>query len=263
MMTREKLFQKLIEVVGIRPELAEADFILSMSEVLKDVCVEVGVPADRIVVLGNRVSTSHFFPQPQVDCDPGTIRLLFIGRLEPQKNLDGIARALVMLEDEGWMVRLDICGGRGVNPYLRQALAVLQPSDWRYWGPVANDDLPARYAAADMYVGPSHFEGFQIPLIESLACGRPCVASDQPPANEIIDREVGELVDPDDAASIAAGIRRLKERLNDAAERSAIRDACRRRAEDRWSYEAVSQREVEIYCRAIDRAKAFVGGTGQ
>ena len=231
MMRPDELRRKLIEVVGIGPALAEADRVLTMSVVLRELCAEAGVPAEKLVVLGNRVSTSRFRPVKLENYDPRTIRALFVGRLDPQKNLDGTA-ALAMLRGEGWRVHLDVCGGVRANRYLRRALGCLGPDEWHFSGAVLNRDLPARYAAVDMYVGPSHFEGFQIPLIEALACGKPSVASRQPPASEIIDEEVGTLVDPDDAADIAAGIRRLKERLNDGAGREALTAACRA---GRWS----------------------------
>lgn len=260
-MTRQQLFDRLRSAIEITPDLAAADRVICMSHILREVCIEAGVPGERIDVLGNRVSIRRFHPEREDRYDP-VIKGLFVGRLQPQKNIEGIGQALGLLKAEGRQVRLDVCGGRAVNEYLLHSLAMLAPEDWHYWGTVANKRLPDRYRAADMYLGPSHSEGFQIPLIEALACGTPCVASDQPPATEIIDSEVGELVDPDDPASIAAGIRRLKSRLDDADRRATIRAACRRRAVDRWSYEAVSRREVEIYLNALQAASP-AGGSGQ
>ena len=250
-MTPEELLQKLIDVDGITPGLGEADRVLCMSEVLQEACLRVGVPPEKITVLGNRVSTTRFRPQPQPNYDPNVVRALLVGRLEEQKNIHAVARALAILKSEGWRVRLDVCGGPAMNDYLRRALDALEPSDWHYWGAVANRDLPARYCAVDMYVGPSLFEGFQIPLIEALACGKPCVAGDQPPASEIIDPRVGALVDPTDPSAIAAGIRQLKQRLNDPDRRAEISETCRKLATDKWSYQVISNREAKVYLETL------------
>ncbi|HID75387.1 MAG TPA: glycosyltransferase [Planctomycetaceae bacterium] len=256
MMTHEKLLETLIEVDRIDARLGEADHVIAMSQVLKEACVRVGVRPESIAVLGNRVSTSRFRAVPQANYDPRIIRALFVGRLQRQKNVHGVAGALASLKAEGWRVDFHICGGLGMNRYLEEALSVLDPADWRYWGPVCNRELPARYQSVDMYAGPSFFEGFQIPLIEALACGKPCVASNQPPATEIIGPGTGELVDPEDPEDIARGIRRLKERLNDPQTREAVAEACRRQAVERWSYRTVSAREVDVYLEVLAAFRA-------
>jgi glycosyltransferase involved in cell wall biosynthesis len=112
-----------------------------------------------------------------------------------------------------------------------------------------------------MYVGPSFFEGFQIPLIEALACGKPCVASHQPPASEIINAELGALVDPEQSASIAEGIQSVKRRLNDPQQSAILRRACRTSAETRWDYFVISKQEAGIYHDVINACKRERNGT--
>jgi len=259
MMSHQQLLETLIAIDRISVHLARADRIVCMSQVLKEACEHVGIPAEKIVVLGNRVSLSRFRPAEQPNYDPRVLRALFIGRLQPQKNVHGLAQALALVKAQGWQIRLDICGGIRMNRYLRQALSVLEASDWHYWGTVPNRQLPARYHAADMYAGPSLFEGFQIPLIEALACGKPCVASRQAPASEIIDAEVGALVDPDDPSDIARGLLELKSRLNDPGLRRGISEACRRRAIEHWSYQAISAREAELYFEVLEACRGRDG----
>ncbi len=251
MMTHQQLLDKLIEVDRITARLDQATHVICMSDVLKEACVQVGVPAEKITVLGNRVSTTRFYPVPQANYKADVIRTLFVGRLTEQKNVHTVVRALSILKREGYAVELNVCGGSGINEYLRQALSDLDEGNWHYHGAVPNAELPPLYQTVDMYVGPSMFEGFQIPLIEALACGKPCVASRQPPASEIIDSDVGALVDPTDPKDVAKGIRSLKLRLNEAGGREEISDACRRRALQKWSYQAVSDREVELYLNVL------------
>jgi len=244
----------------ISPRMGDADRVICMSAVLREACISAGVGEEKIVVLGNRVSTRRFRPGPQPGYDPQTIRTLLVGRLEEQKNIHGVAAALALLKGRGWKVRLDVCGGVGRNRYLRRAFAVLEASDYHYWGAVPNRELPPRYRAVDMYVGPSLFEGFQIPLIEALACGKPCVVSDQPPATEIISAQTGWAVDPHDPESIAQGIEGLKQRLNDERVRRQIGEACRREAVRRWSYRVISDREAAIYLEVCGPASTCPGG---
>jgi glycosyltransferase involved in cell wall biosynthesis len=243
----QEIVETLIRVDRISAELNGADRVICMSKALKDACEAAGVEPRKLVILGNRVSTRRFRPAPQYNYDPVFIRVLFVGRLEPQKNIHGIAQALALLRKQSFKIDLQICGGRQMNGYLRGAMSHLQASEWHHRASVPNRELPSLYQMADMYVGPSLFEGFQIPLIEALACGKPCVTSDQPPANEIISQEVGALVDPSHPESIAQGIMSVKDRLNDPHQSQLLRAACRDRALRNWDYRLISKRESHLY----------------
>lgn len=255
MQVKQKLIEKLIEVDRISAQLNATDRVICMSHILQEACETAGVAAHKIVTLGNRVSTLRHRPLPQRNYDPGLIRGLFIGRLEEQKNIHGIVQALLILKAQGWRIRLDVCGGKRKNTYLREATAGLQKGEWRYRGAVPNRKLTALFAHVDMYLGPSLFEGFQIPLIEALACGKPCVASDQPPASEIITPELGALVDPTDADAIAQGILNVKTRLNDARQALQLRAACRQEALQKWDYFVISRQEAELYWQVLEDSR--------
>jgi len=256
MLPHRKLIRKLITVDRIDADLNGASVIVCMSEILRDACVSSGIDAEKIVVLGNRVSLTRFQMKPQANYEQDRIRMLYVGRLAEQKNVHGITAAMGILREDGWKVFLDICGGHGMNDYLRQSVKALDDSEWRYWGSVPNGLLPERFNEVDMYVGPSFYEGFQIPLIEALACGKPCVASDQAPANEIIDARIGALVDPADPASIAQGIIRVKSRLNDPEAERRMRALCRVMAVRRWGLLQVAEREAMIYRGALGHGES-------
>jgi len=255
MVSEQELIEILIRADKLDQELNRADKVICMSDVLKEACRQVGIASEKLVTLGNRVNLKRFYPLEQKNYDPKTIHVLFIGRLEKQKNVHGIVQALLLLKSQGWQVKLEICGGRQMNSYLKEAISPLCSGEWRYWGSVPNRRLPKIYQQVDMYVGPSFFEGFQIPLIEALACGKPCVASHQPPASEIINAELGALVDPEQPASIAEGIRNVKERLNDPRQGATLRQACRSSALARWDYFVVSKREAELYMDVLQGHK--------
>jgi glycosyltransferase involved in cell wall biosynthesis len=121
-----------------------------------------------------------------------------VATLEPRKNLDTLGEAYRLLDGE---VALAIAGAAGWGP--QPALDV--PGIVRL-GYVPNGDLPRWYRGAAISVYPSRFEGFGMPVVESMACGIPCVASAHPSLDEACG-DAAIRVDPDDPEAIAAGIR--------------------------------------------------------
>ena len=109
MYTRQELINRLIRVDNISPDLDRADRVICMSEILAEACQFVGVPPEKITTLGNRVSTSRFKPAKDEVYDVKTIKILFIGRLEKQKNIHGIASALVRLRSSGYSGTTKTC----------------------------------------------------------------------------------------------------------------------------------------------------------
>jgi glycosyltransferase involved in cell wall biosynthesis len=95
---------------------------------------------------------------------------------------------------------------------------------------------------ADLLILPSFYEGFGLPALEAMACGTIPVVSDRSSLPEVVG-EAGVLVDPDDPASIAAGIRAG---LADAAWRSKMRAAALRRAGE-FSWEQAAQIAMNVY----------------
>jgi glycosyltransferase involved in cell wall biosynthesis len=77
-------------------------------------------------------------------------------------------------------------------------------------GYVADDDLPALYRGADVFVYPSRFEGFGIPVLEAMACGVPCVVSSHPSLDEACG-DAAVRADPDSPEEFADGIRRAQQ----------------------------------------------------
>jgi len=85
-------------------------------------------------------------------------------------------------------------------------------------GYVADDELPALYRGADVFVYPSRFEGFGIPVIEAMACGVACVASSHPSLDEACG-DAAVRADPDSPEEFAAGISRALEQREDLVRR--------------------------------------------
>jgi D-inositol-3-phosphate glycosyltransferase len=106
--------------------------------------------------------------------------LLWVGRLEKLKGVDILVDALAQLDECN--AQLVIVGGDAQAGALKaellaQARAAGVEENLRFEGPVAHDDLPRYYSAADVCVVPSYYESFGLVAVEAMACGTPVVAS--------------------------------------------------------------------------------------
>lgn len=134
--------------------------------------------------------------------------LLSVATLEPRKNLNSVLSAYIDLKKEGILRdhQLVLAGPNGwKSRALEQRLAQARAHGVVLAGYVPDEDLPTLYAAADMLVFPSLYEGFGTPVLEARCCGARVVASDLPELREAGDKYV-VYVQPS-VEGIKAGIR--------------------------------------------------------
>ena len=113
---------------------------------------------------------------------------LYAGTIEPRKNIESLLDAYAMLPDAiraRWP--LVLAGYRGWrSEVLHQRIEAAVTAGWaRYLGYVANDDLPILFAGARLFVFPSHYEGFGLPVLEAMASGVPVVCSNSSSLPEV------------------------------------------------------------------------------
>ena len=161
----------------------------------EDAATTLGIERDRLVVAYPGVGAG-FHPDGGRASFGGPY-ILGVGTLEPRKNLQRLVDAWRLLGGEQ---RLVLVGGAGwgEQPGLGDEGIVLP-------GYIPDGELPGLYRGADVYVFPSLFEGFGIPVLEAMACGTPVVCSNHPSLDEACG-EAAVRVDPNDPAAIAAGI---------------------------------------------------------
>lgn len=133
--------------------------------------------------------------------------LLAVATQEPRKNLSGLVRAYTSLRKKGVLdgYRLVLVGSEGwKNKEMEFLLSSLDDGSIITLGYVPNDDLPSLYGGAKLFVFPSFYEGFGMPVLEARACGTQVVTTDIPELREA-GGENSIYVEPD-PVSIGEGI---------------------------------------------------------
>jgi glycosyltransferase involved in cell wall biosynthesis len=137
--------------------------------------------------------------------------VLTAGAILNRRRLPVLLRAIAALR-RGWPdLTLEVVGDNRTQPKLDLEALVAElvgPSAVHVTGHVADAGLVARYAAADVFVALSEYEGFGLPVLEAMARGIPVVTSRRPALNEIFG-VAALLVDPGDEEAVAAAIDRV------------------------------------------------------
>lgn len=242
--------------------LGGASVIVAISawtaEWCRNVLGTLDLPADgghiRTVPLGT--DPGHF--RPGVDARPirqrygldGGPWLLTVARLEGHKGIDTTIRALPAIRARIPGARYMIAGAGPRRSSFEQTTAELGLGDVvKFLGPVPDEDLPAVYNAADVYVGASRVyelmaEGFGISIVEASACGIAVVGGRSGGIPDAVrEGETGILVNPDLPEAIAAGVVQLLE--NDDLRRRYGANG-RRAAETFYNWERVGRDFIRI-----------------
>jgi glycosyltransferase involved in cell wall biosynthesis len=176
---------------------------------------------------------------------------LFVGNLEPRKNLPRLIEAFGLLRRHGLapadLPQLVLAGTRGwLSSGIFRAAAGqgLEAPDIVFTGYVPPADLPALYAGAACFVFPSLYEGFGLPVLEAMACGTPVVASTASSLPEVAG-DAALLVDPHDVEGLAGALRRL---WGDAELRADLRERGLQRA-TLYSWERTARLTLDVYER--------------
>ena len=190
----------------LRSVYAQFDLVLAPSRLMCSYLAQLGVPRTALQPLG--VDTQIFSPARRtLDLRralelPDDARLLvYAGRFSEEKNLGVLHTAMALLGKPYHL--LLVGGGRSARP--SQNITVL---------PYRRDSLELAQwlASADALVHAGSSETFGLVIIEAMACGRPVVGVRAGAVPELVDERVGELAEPDNAASMAAAISRLYQR---------------------------------------------------
>jgi len=163
-----------------------ADAIIVVSQATKnDLIRHYGTPDHKITVVHEAAAT-HFRVPP--DSEVARVRaiydlperfLLAVGTIEPRKNLTRLAESLARLRQDHRDLQLIVVGARGwlYGDFFARLEELGVQDAVRLLGYVPDDDLPAIFRAATVYVMASLYEGAGLPVLEAMACGAPVVSS--------------------------------------------------------------------------------------
>jgi glycosyltransferase involved in cell wall biosynthesis len=171
-----------------------------------------------------------------------------LGTLEPRKNLVGLLEAYAQLPTP--RPPLFAAGGAGwrTNPIFDTVTRLGLQSDVRFLGFVPEDELPLWYNAARLFVFPSLYEGFGLPVVEAMACGTPVISSNAASLPEA-GGKAAILVSAQDRNALAREMQRV---LGDTQLATEMRAAGRIQA-SRFTWRAMADRTVASYAQAVAR----------
>jgi glycosyltransferase involved in cell wall biosynthesis len=169
--------------------------------------------------------------------------LLYVGINKPHKNLARLLEAFKLYREQSDDPLKLILAGKEDSRYsvdLREKARQLGITDAvEFRGEIAEADLPALYACASLFVFPSLYEGFGLPVLEAMACGTPVTCAD----NSSLPEVAGEAAILFQAEDVPAQAAALREGLQRAAE---LRQKGLGRAR-RFSWQRTAERTLEIY----------------
>jgi glycosyltransferase involved in cell wall biosynthesis len=235
-----------------------ADHILADSHATKsDLVSLLNVPLEKITVV-HLAADPAFRPLPDAEArrvatqyglEPGY--LLFVGTLEPRKNLPGLLQAYRRLLDaEVTAAPLVLIGGKGwlYDEVFERVKVLHLHGRVRFLHDVPDADLPAMYNAASLLATPSFYEGFGLPALEAMACGTPVVVADRASLPEVVG-EAGLLVNPDDPDGIAQALARV---LTDESLRARMQELGLAQA-GCFTWERATRATLAVYRQVLER----------
>ncbi len=211
----------------------QLDTVFVNSEEYRRSWIGRGFAPEKLKILPRGLDTTLFTPERRDAAfwqkfgeHNGAVRLLYVGRISKEKDLDVLAQAYRQLREEGLPVQLYLVGD---GPYLQTLNGALPEAV--FTGYLRGAELATAYASSDIFVFPSTTDTFGNVVIEAQACGVPVIVSDTGGPKELVEKNVNGIVTRShDANDLARAIREL------------VLDAGKREAMSRHAREAVVAR---------------------
>jgi len=172
--------------------------------------------------------------------------LFFVSTLEPRKNVTGILEAYDQLEASLQMkYALVLAGGKGwLDESITTMLVRLQKKGLNIitTGYVPDEDLPALYSGAALFVFPSLYEGFGIPVLEAMACEVPVVTANNTSLPEVAD-DAAIMVQAEDTDAISAAVQRVltDQKLADSLRAKGLKQV------QKFTWEKSAEKALKIF----------------
>jgi glycosyltransferase involved in cell wall biosynthesis len=221
--------------------LSRADEVIALSSSLAAVAQDLGVSKDHIRVMPNGVDVDYFKPSQ----DKREPLILFVGSIIERKGVSHLIEAAPLIFKVLPEYELVFIGEGPLEDQLQNRckelelqgkihfLGVKSPSEVRLW-----------MQKAKLFVLPSIEEGLGVVLLEALACGTPCVASEVDGIPDVITAEVGSLIPPGDPVQLANAIIGI---LQDPEYWQALHDRSHSYVVENFSWQKISAELIALY----------------
>jgi glycosyltransferase involved in cell wall biosynthesis len=227
--------------------LRKAAAVVAVSEnTRQDLIRHYGLPPEKVVVIYSGVDPGRFHPPPAA-LPPAAPYILYVGNQYPYKNIARLLEAFAGLMQEGFPHSLLLAGGNDPRHFPELERLVKKSGldgRVRFLGYVRQEELPGLYAQAQLFVLPSLYEGFGLPVLEAMACGTP-VALGRTASLPEAGGDAAAYFDPLDPADMRKAMARV---LGDAGLRRRMAEAGAEQAR-RFRWEGAAERYLELLRR--------------
>ena len=239
-----------IEQLLVGDRRAKIDHVITVSNSSRrDLIRHLELSSDRITAIPPGIDSSRFHPVSSAHAGAGRPYVLSVAGSDPTKNMANLVRAFAALPDRLRRVydlvlvgdvskREDVCAA-----IEREGIA----SQARLTGVVPDDALIRLYQGATVFVFPSLYEGFGLPVLEAMACGCPVICSDTSSLPEVTG-DAAVLVDPRNVAHISAQLAHV---LDSPLVRAEMRERGCARALD-FPWERTAKETIDVYRRVVN-----------
>jgi glycosyltransferase involved in cell wall biosynthesis len=228
------------------PWLARYDRIIIFSRLQRSILVKLGVPPERLVVIPNGVDIEKYSPGPSsLKTELGADRIfLYQGRISPEKNVESLLKAWKQAH-MGSRSKLVIVGNHGslaasLMPFYGSEHGII------WMGFIADERRRIEILrGTDVFILPSLVEGLSLSLLEAMACGVACVATDAGADGEVLEAEAGVILK---TQNVATQLKVLLPQLRDhRAWTTTLGRNARQRVEDRYTLSNNIAKVVGLY----------------
>jgi glycosyltransferase involved in cell wall biosynthesis len=246
------VLDQLIYHLWLPRALSHVDKVLTASDHSKrDISKYLNIPMEKITVI-HLAAGEHFRPLKEPVIRSALDRagvsqpyILYVGSIEPRKNLIRLLEAYAQLCQWSTSWSLVVVGARNIwksSPVGETTEKLKLKPFVHFTGYIPDVDLPGIYNGADLFVFPSLYEGFGLPVLEAMSCGTPVITSNTSSLPEVAG-EAALLVDPYNVEEIMAAMRRV---LEDSALARDLSERGLERAK-KFTWEKTAQRTISVY----------------
>ncbi|MBV9388575.1 MAG: glycosyltransferase family 4 protein [Chroococcidiopsidaceae cyanobacterium CP_BM_ER_R8_30] len=238
------------------PFLVNYDRVIVFSQVQRDLLARLSVPAPNVAVIPNGVDVQKYSPGPSNLKAQWKANRIFVyqGRLAPEKNVESLLRAWKQSE-MGPDSKLLIVG----DGPLRPSLQPFYGSEYGiYWlGSVADEQRRIEILrGSDVFILPSLVEGLSLALLEAMACGLTCLATDVGADGEVLEKGAGVVMNP---RQVVSQLRTLLPLFQDHPELSIVLgQKARQRVLERYTLSSNIKQLERLYFQVLEERRMSV-----